>query len=86
VIVAYVLDMESHGIELFGEDRGGRSAIPPTAMFSNDGDPTKPGELLVYMPENAVVTYSERVYPEELVFVGLTKWGSFFWPISKAEM
>ena len=31
------------------------------AMVSNGGDPTKPGEFLGYMPENAVVTYAGRV-------------------------
>jgi hypothetical protein len=61
VVVAYALDMECHGTELFGEDGGGRSTIPPTVMFSNDGDPSKPIEFLGYKPEKAVVSYAGRV-------------------------
>jgi hypothetical protein len=59
VVVAYSLDMECHGIELFGEDGGGRSVIPSTVMFSNDDDPTS--EFLGHKPENAVVSYAGRV-------------------------
>jgi hypothetical protein len=58
-VVAYSLDMECHGIELFGEDGGGRCVIPPTVMFSNDDDPTS--EFLGHKPENAVVSYAGRV-------------------------
>lgn len=61
VVVAYALDMECHGMELFGEDGGGCSVIPPTLMFSNDGDPTTPGGFLGYKLENAVVSYAGRV-------------------------
>jgi hypothetical protein len=60
VVTAYVLDMECHGMELF-EEGGGRSMIPPAAMFSNDDNPREPGVFIGYKPENAFVAAAGRI-------------------------